>query len=105
MMKQRWIENRDRMLEITYAGQAKLRGMPNRYRRIFNKLQKQMWQDTACVWCKSTENLVLDHIVPASCGGQNVKRNAQTLCAACNLWKMFFVDRPLLMAGATYKGG
>lgn len=38
----------------------------------------------ACVWCMSTRNLELDHIVPWSAGGSDKPENLRTLCAVCN---------------------
>lgn len=95
--KRRWIENRDLMLKNNPP-----RYKPDderRYRRNFSSVQCELWTDTKCLWCDSTNDLVLDHIIPAMCGGKNVKENAQTLCMPCNRWKLKYVDRPLLLAG------
>lgn len=40
-----------------------------------------------CVWCGSTENLTLDHVVPSSQGGTDAMKNLQTLCEECNGFK------------------
>ncbi len=37
-----------------------------------------------CVYCGSTENLEVDHIVPICRGGTNDMENLQTLCRSCN---------------------
>jgi hypothetical protein len=95
--KRRWAENRDKMLACNPP-----RYKPDeerRYRRNFSRLQCELWADTKCAWCDTTENLVLDHIIPVMCGGKNVKENSQTLCQPCNLWKLKYVDRPLYLAG------
>jgi hypothetical protein len=37
-----------------------------------------------CVWCGSTERLVLDHVIPVALGGDNSDDNYQVLCRGCN---------------------
>lgn len=53
---------------------------PNRnriYKRDGNK----------CVYCGSTKNLTLDHIIPKSRGGANDWMNLVTSCSKCNMKK------------------
>lgn len=40
-----------------------------------------------CVYCGSTENIHLDHIIPFSKGGATNVENLQLLCQKCNLEK------------------
>lgn len=37
-----------------------------------------------CAWCKSTERLEIDHIIPISRGGNGDRSNLQVLCRRCN---------------------
>lgn len=96
-LKERWAKNRDDML-ARFAREPKPRE-EMRYRRIFTPFQKREWQGDKCAWCSATDELVLDHVIPIMCGGENERANAQTLCQPCNMWKMVHVDRPLFLAG------
>ena len=40
-----------------------------------------------CVYCKSEENLTVDHIIPSSRGGKNIWSNLVTACSRCNIRK------------------
>jgi HNH endonuclease/NUMOD3 motif-containing protein len=102
-LKERWRTNRDKMLAIN-PPKNKPRE-EQRYRFCFTRHHRANWIDTKCAWCDSTEGLVLDHIIPVMCGGINERRNAQTLCQPCNMWKMKHVDRPLFLAGLGSQGG
>lgn len=48
------------------------------------RLLVKMRDSFACVWCFSTHELVLDHIVPWSAGGSDHPTNLRTLCWTCN---------------------
>lgn len=102
-MKKRWAENREKMLSL-FQTPPKARE-EQRYRQNFTPWQRLNWKGTECAWCSSVENLVLDHIVPVTCGGVNIKENAQTLCQPCNLWKSHYVDRPHYLARLAIQGG
>jgi 5-methylcytosine-specific restriction endonuclease McrA len=41
----------------------------------------------ACVYCKSKDNLTLDHVVPRSRGGRDAWDNLVTACQRCNTEK------------------
>lgn len=95
--KQRWIDNRDKMIaalprgvEHHYHKEPEQR----RYRKEWTPMQRREWTEDQCVWCGATERLNLDHIIPVFDGGLPERWNAQTLCHPCNLWKVKFVDRP-----------
>lgn len=96
-LKRRWVENRDKMLS-QFKRPLKPREQL-RYRRNFTEFQRKTWKEPKCLWCDSTSKLVLDHIIPVMCGGTNERRNCQTLCQPCNIWKMVFIDRKLFLAG------
>jgi 5-methylcytosine-specific restriction endonuclease McrA len=98
-MLDRWRLHRDEMLaSLSHLKKNKPRE-EQRYRFCFTRWQRREWIDANCLWCGSIDDLVLDHVIPVMCGGINVKKNAQTLCQPCNLWKMVYVDRPLYLAG------
>jgi 5-methylcytosine-specific restriction endonuclease McrA len=40
-----------------------------------------------CLYCNSTENLTLDHIIPQSRGGDDSWENLVTCCGSCNVKK------------------
>ncbi len=93
-----WRLNRDKMLACNPRPPLKPRE-ELRYRRNFTEVQRKLWKESKCSWCESVDQLVLDHIIPVMCGGENVRANAQTLCQPCNRWKLWHVDRPLFLAG------
>ena len=37
-----------------------------------------------CVYCRTTENLTIDHIIPKIKGGSDNPENLQCLCETCN---------------------
>jgi 5-methylcytosine-specific restriction endonuclease McrA len=51
------------------------------WKEILNKYENK------CLCCGSTENITVDHIIPLSCGGTNIKDNLQPLCLTCNIRK------------------
>lgn len=107
-MRADWAKNRDKRLaacaKASETHQMKRLSDGPRYRVQFTPMQRRDWADAACKWCDATEDLVLDHILPVMAGGTNRKSNAQTLCRRCNLWKVRYVDRPLLLAMLDAKG-
>jgi 5-methylcytosine-specific restriction endonuclease McrA len=104
-LRNRWLNNREGMLASLAHLRLEKPIEELRYRRNFSDAQRREWREDKCRWCHSKDDLVLDHIIPVSCGGSNEKRNAQTLCRTCNLWKMAYVDRPLFLAGLDKKEG
>jgi 5-methylcytosine-specific restriction endonuclease McrA len=100
-LRARWQHNRTDMLAYTKLGKNTpykgINGLP-RWKLCFTRTQKRDWVGNQCAYCKTTLDLVIDHIIPIICGGINEKNNAQTLCRPCNRWKMRYVDRPLYFA-------
>lgn len=46
-----------------------------------------------CRYCKSNENLTIDHKIPQIMGGYDEKKNLQCLCKDCNTMKSNMSDR------------
>lgn len=40
-----------------------------------------------CVYCNSTRNLTIDHLIPSSRGGKNEWKNLVSCCNKCNTYK------------------
>lgn len=102
-LRKRWTENRNLMLSYTQCPPRPRE--EQRYRKQFTPWQRKNWKAGKCLWCESSENLVLDHIVSVMDGGHNVKENSQTLCQPCNLWKSVYVDRPAHLARLSLQRG
>jgi 5-methylcytosine-specific restriction endonuclease McrA len=54
-----------------------------------------------CLCCGSKENLTIDHVIPTVRGGENNRKNYQTLCKPCNMKKASRIRdfRELAMSG------
>lgn len=76
-----------------------------RYRQNWTPVQRRDWKSDDCAYCGDTDDLVLDHIIPLFDGGKRERANAQTLCRACNLWKVIYVDLPRYKAQLDNQGG
>ena len=61
-------------LEVCTSSQAK---------KLWKKSIKEEW-DFKCAYCNSDKDLTLDHILPQSKGGKDVKTNVVCACKACN---------------------
>ncbi len=69
----------------TRRAKKRLRMYANLFTRELRK--SIITPDSYCLKCNSSENLVLDHIIPIAKGGQNLKENIQVLCRKCNRQK------------------
>ena len=77
----------------------KMRGNENPYimslikQDIIENRKKPTLPVKKCKYCKTKENLTIDHKVPKSRGGKNIKSNYQDLCARCNGIKSDLTDK------------
>lgn len=78
-----------------YKKQSQVVAQNARARRlgIEGRLSEHDWRETleahgnCCTHCKTTENLAIDHVIPLSRGGKNIRGNIQPLCESCNTSK------------------
>lgn len=61
-------------LEVCTSSQAK---------KLWKNSIKDEWK-RKCAYCNSDENLTLDHIIPQSKGGRDIKNNLVCACKKCN---------------------
>jgi CRISPR/Cas system Type II protein with McrA/HNH and RuvC-like nuclease domain len=64
-------------LEVASSSEAK---------RLWKKSIKEEWNGK-CAYCNSDQDLTIDHIIPQSKGGKDVKTNVVCACKTCNLTK------------------
>ena len=50
----------------------------------FSKRNVMVRDDYKCVYCSSSKELTIDHIIPASKGGKTSFENCTTACKSCN---------------------
>lgn len=60
---------------------------PGGKRRIFRRNKTSYKKDVECFYCGSSEDLTVDHDIPISIGGKNIKKNFLTACVSCNRLK------------------
>lgn len=70
-----------RLLNFIYLPISKIRNTRPSRRAIHSR------DGNKCVYCKSTRNLTIDHIIPSSRGGQNSWENMVCACNKCNTFK------------------
>ncbi|MDR0307394.1 MAG: HNH endonuclease [Chitinispirillales bacterium] len=46
--------------------------------------QKEFENPTTCIYCGEEKKLTTEHILPISCGGEDIADNAVRVCASCN---------------------
>ncbi len=81
--------NLEREVEQELIDRGELFGEQNVRPHIPRDVVDAIWRRDGgrCVYCGSTENLHLDHIIPFSKGGDTSIENLQILCRSCNLKK------------------
>jgi 5-methylcytosine-specific restriction endonuclease McrA len=62
----------------------------NRYRWQKTRARVKARDGHACVYCRSTRNLSVHHIIKARFGGSDDESNLQTVCSRCHA----LLDRP-----------
>ena len=45
---------------------------------------KEREQQDVCIYCGQTANLTVEHILPKSCGGEDITDNVVMVCKSCN---------------------
>ena len=61
---------------------------PFKYRKsYFNRKNVFIRDNYECIYCGSTTNLTIDHVLPSSRGGKNTWLNMVTCCKICNAKK------------------
>lgn len=64
----------------------------SRHLAIKLKRSDRMIKMKKCKYCKSKENLTIDHKIPISRGGTDDPSNLQCLCKKCNMMKSGMLD-------------
>ena len=58
------------------------------YYRIRNRKNLEVYKEEnkklKCIFCSSTKNLEVDHIIPVAIGGKDVEENYNIICSDCN---------------------
>lgn len=52
-------------------------------KRMWRQAIKDSWNNR-CVYCGSSDNLTLDHVLPKACGGHDTTNNVVPACRSCN---------------------
>lgn len=52
-----------------------------------SKIRRDVLSGATCAACGSPDKLVIDHVIPVSRGGLDVRENLQALCLQCNVEK------------------
>jgi len=75
--------------EYSYPSVIRLRRFINLpYKKIVLSRHNLMKRDgNHCLYCGSTNNLTIDHVLPSSRGGQDTWENLVTACNECNVYK------------------
>ncbi|MDC5271856.1 HNH endonuclease [Acinetobacter baumannii] len=78
-----------RWIDHDYAAKYGETTKPKSRKTLPKKIRQSVFErdNFTCLYCESTSDLTIDHIVPVSCGGGDEVENLQTLCRVCNARK------------------
>jgi 5-methylcytosine-specific restriction endonuclease McrA len=74
-------DNRDKTRLYVLKSKLKRKGVKTFF--ILNREIDAIYS-SICAFCKSSENITIDHIIPLSRGGNHSIGNLQPLCGSCN---------------------
>lgn len=75
--------NKDKIREYKHRRRARERNG----NLTSSQIKQLFFNHPYCEYCKKTENLTLDHIIPVSRGGENTLSNVTVACQYCNASK------------------
>ena len=76
-----WLRNKERKRNKAMVYVARQRGAT--VRQVMVKELKRLYADP-CMWCGTTENITLDHLIPLARGGEHSVGNLVAACRSCN---------------------
>jgi 5-methylcytosine-specific restriction endonuclease McrA len=76
-----WQRNRERKRNKTMVYQARQRGAV--VRQVMIKELKRLYAQP-CMWCGTTEDITMDHLIPLARGGEHSIGNLVACCRSCN---------------------
>lgn len=100
--KWQWISDNGKERVKRYRERRKAKGLSAQTSVTKKKRQTVYSRDGfKCVYCKSAEDLTLDHKIPESRGGDNEINNLHTACRVCNATKGSMTHDEFLLRNVT----